>query len=141
MRLKDTAAIYSQGISQHFQKKIESLLDSLGEFLKAFDQAYQVSQISLPKPKFEIGFTNAKYELFSHCYKDKVEHLNEQIRLSFRNEKNKTCVFSIKKLEQYGDQFILTEVVNLSSREIKHLYKNRFFVAYKCAIFESNYKV
>ena len=28
--------------------------------------------------------------------------------------------------EQYGDQFVLTEVVNLSYREIQHLYKNRF---------------
>ena len=36
--------------------KNESLLDSLGVFLKAFDQANRVSQIPLPKPKFEIGF-------------------------------------------------------------------------------------
>ena len=112
----------------------ESLLDSLGEFLKAFGKANKVSQIPLPKPKFEIGFTKAKDELFSHCYKDIVEHLNRQYRLLFRFEKNKTCVFSIKKFEQYGDQFILTEVVNLSYREIKHLYKNQFSVAYKCDI-------
>ena len=106
------------------QKEIESLLDSLGEFLKALDQANKVSQIQLPKPKFEIGFTKAKDELFSQCYKDIAEHLNRQIRISFRFEKNNTCVFSIKKFEQYGDQFILTEVVNLGYREIKHLYKN-----------------
>ena len=56
-------------------------------------------------------------------------------------KKNKTCVFSFKKFEQYSDQFILTEVFNLSYRKIKHLYKNRFFVAYKCDIFESNYNV
>ena len=123
------------------KKEFESLLDSLGEFLKAFDQANKVSEIPLPKPKFEIGFTKAKDELFSHCYKDIIENLNRQIRLSFRFRKNKTCVFSIKKFEQYGDQFILTEVVNLSYREIKHFYKNRFFVAYKCDIFESNYNV
>ena len=69
------------------EKEIESLLDSLGEFLKTFDQANKVSQIPLPKPKFEIGFTKAKGELFSQCYKDIVEHLNRQIRLSFRVEK------------------------------------------------------
>ena len=109
------------------KNKIESLIDSLGEFLKAFDQANKVSQIPLPKPKFEIGFTKAKDELFSHCYKDIVEHLNRQAQLSFRFEKNKTCVFSIKTFEHYGDQFILTEVVNLGYRKIKHLYKNRFF--------------
>ena len=121
-------------------KEIESLLDSLGEFLTAFDQANKVSK-PLPKPKFEVGFTTAKDELFSHCYKDIVEHLNRQIRLSFRFEKNKTCVFSITQFEHYGDQFILTEVVHLGYREIKHLYKNRFFVAYKCDVFQSNYDV
>ena len=46
-------------------KKIESLLDSLGEFLKAFDQANKVTQIPSPKLKFEIGFTKAKDELFT----------------------------------------------------------------------------
>ena len=113
------------------KKEIESLLDSLGDFLKAFDQANKVPQIPLPKPNFEIGFTKAKDELFTHCYNDIVEHLNRQIRLSFRFEKNKTCVFSIKKFEHYGDKFILTEVVNLGYREINPFYNSRFFVAYK----------
>ena len=75
------------------KKEIESLLNSLGEFLKAFDQANKVPQITLPKLKFEIGFTKAKDELFSHCYKDIVEHLNRQLWLSFRFEK-KTRVVS-----------------------------------------------
>ena len=56
------------------KKENESLLYSLGDFLKAFDQANKVPQIPLPKPEFEIGFTKAKDELFSHCYKDIVEH-------------------------------------------------------------------
>ena len=123
------------------KKEIDSLLDSLGEFLEAFDQANKVSQIPLPKPKFEIEFTKAKDEFFTHCYKDIAEHLNIQFRISFRLEKNKTCVFSMKKFEHYGDQLILTEVVNLGYREIIHLYKNRYFVAYKCDIFEGNYNV
>ena len=55
------------------KKEIESLLDSLGEFLKAFDRATKVSQIPLPKPEFEIVFTEAKDELLSHCYQDIVE--------------------------------------------------------------------
>ena len=87
-----------------FPKKIESLLDSLVEFLKAFDQVNKVSQVTLPKPKFEIGFTKAKDELFSHCYKDIAEHLNRQILLSCCFEKNKTCVFSIKTFDYWGDQ-------------------------------------
>ena len=85
------------------KKEIESPLHNSGEFRKAFDQANKVLQIPLPKPKFEIGITKAKDELFSHGYKDIVEHLNRQIRLSFRFEKNKTCVFSINRFEQYGD--------------------------------------
>ena len=123
------------------KKEIESLLDGLGEFLKAFDQTNKVSQIPLHKPIFEVGFTKAKHELFSHCYKDIVGHLNRQLRLSFRFEKNKICVFSIKKFEHYGDQFILKEVVNLGYLERKHLYSNQFFVDYKCDIFDSNYNV
>ena len=85
------------------KKEICFLLDSLGEFLKTFDQANKVSQIPLPKPKFEIGFTKAKDELFTHCYKDIVDQLSRQIRLSFCFEKNRTCVFSIRKFEKYGD--------------------------------------
>ena len=34
------------------KKEFESLLDSLGEFLKTFDQANKILQIPLPKPKF-----------------------------------------------------------------------------------------
>ena len=90
--------LFSSKKSAFSKKEIGSLLDSLGEFLKAFDRANKVSQIPLPKPKLQIGFTKAKDELFSHCYKDIVEHLNRQIRLSFRFGKNKTCVFSIKSL-------------------------------------------
>ena len=56
------------------KNEIECLLDSLGEFLKVFDQTNKVSHIPLPKPKFEIGFTKAKDELFSHCYKAIVEY-------------------------------------------------------------------
>ena len=67
--------------------EFESLLDSLGEFLKAFDQANKVSQIPLPKPELEIGFTKAKDELSIHYYKDIAEHMNRQIRLPFRFEK------------------------------------------------------
>ena len=103
------------------KEEIGSLLDSLGEVLKAFDQANKVLQIPLPKPNFEIGFTKTKDELFSHCYKDIAGPLNSQIRLSFRFEKNKTCVFSIRKFEHYGDQFILTEALNLGYRKITYL--------------------
>ena len=61
------------------KREIEPLLDRLGEFFQSFDQANKVSHISIPKPKFGIGFTRAKVELFSHCYKDMLKRLNRQI--------------------------------------------------------------
>ena len=81
------------------KKEIKFLRDSLSEFLKAFDQANKISQTPLPKPKIEIGFTKAKDELFSHCYKDIVEHLNRQIRSSFRfQKKTRLASFPSKSL-------------------------------------------
>ena len=80
------------------KKGIESLLDILRELLKAFDQANKVSQIPLPKPKFEIGFTKAKHERFTHCYNDIIEHTNRQIRLSFRFKKTRLVSFPSKSL-------------------------------------------
>ena len=80
------------------KKEIEPLLDSLGEFLRAFDQANKLSQIPLPKPKFEIGFTKAKDELFSHCYQDALEHLNRLFRLSLRFGKTRFASFPSKSI-------------------------------------------
>ena len=80
------------------RKEIESLLDSLGELLTAFDQANKVSQVPLPKLKFEIGFAKAKDELFTPCYKDILEHSNRRIRLSFRFEKKRVVSFFSKSL-------------------------------------------
>ena len=79
-----------------------------------------------------------KDELLSHFYSDIVEHFNREFRLSFRCEKKKNCVFFIKKIEQYGDPFILTEVVILGYREIKHLYKNRFFLLTSVTFLRAN---
>ena len=141
LRFKFTAALILKEEVSLFKKEFETLLDSSGEFLKDSDKTNKLSQIPLPKPKLEIGFTKAKYEVFSQCYMDIAEHLNRQFQISLRFRKNKTFPFSVKKLEQYEDQFILTEVDNLGYRENKHLYKNQFFVAYKCDIFESIHDV
>ena len=43
-----------------------------------------------------------------------------------------------QNFELHGNQFILTEIVELNHREIHHLYKNRHYVANKCEIIESN---
>ena len=123
------------------KRELTCLIDNLREFLKTFDQASKCIQIPLPKPKVEIGSTKSKDNLFVHHYNDIIEHPNRQIRLSFRFGNNNSCVFSLKKFELHGNQYILTEIVNLNHREIHHLYKNRYYVANKCEIIESNYNV
>ena len=106
------------------KKELTCLVDNLRDFLKTFDQASKCIQIPLPKHKVEIGSTKSKYNLFAHHYTDIIEHPNRQIRLSFRLENNKSSVFSLKKFELRGNQFVLTEIVNRNHREIHHLYKS-----------------
>ena len=123
------------------KREVTCLADSLRNFLKIFDQTSNCIQIPLPKPKVEIGSTKSKDNLFAHYYNDIIEHPNRQVRISFLFGNNNFCVFSIKKFELHGNQFILTEFVNLNHREIHHLYKNRYYVANRCEIKESNYNV
>ena len=123
------------------KRELTSLVDSLRVFLKTFDDASKCVQIPLPKPKVEIGSTKSKDNLFAHYYNDIIELPNRQNRLSFRFGNNNSCVFSIKMFELHGNQFILPGIVNLNHREIQHLYKNRYYVAIKCKLTESNYVV
>ena len=123
------------------KRGLTCLVDNLRDFLKTFDQASKCIQIPLRRPKVEIGSTKSKDNLFVHQYNDSIEHPNRQIRLSFRFGNNISCVFSLKKFELHGNQFILTEIVNLNHRAIHLLYKNRYYVANKCEIIESNYNL
>ena len=123
------------------KRELTCLVDILRDFLKTFDKASKCIQIPLPKPKVEIGSTKAKDNLFAHYYNDIIEHPNRQICLSFRFGNNNSSVYSLKKFELHGNQFNLTEIVNLNHREIHHLYKNRYYVANKCEIIESKYNV
>ena len=113
--------------------ELTCFVDNLRDFLKTFDQA--------SKCKVEIGSTKSKDNLSAHYYNDIIEHPNRQIRLSLRFGNNNSCVYSLKKFELQGNQFILTEIVNLNHREVHHLYKNRYYVANKCETIESNYNV
>ena len=97
-------------------------------------------QIPLVKRKTEIGFTKSGNNLFILYHKD-IEHSDRQVRSTFRFYNNKSCVFSIKKIELHGNQFIFTEIVTLNYHVFHHLCKNRIYVANKCEIFESNYDV
>ena len=125
------------------QRELTCLVDNLRVSLKTFDQASKCIQLHLPKPIVEIGSTKLKDNRFPHHYNDIIEYPNRQIRLLFRFGNNNSCVFSFKKFELHGSQFILTEIVNLNHREVYHLYKNEngYYVANKCEIIESNYNV
>ena len=92
------------------------------------------NSISLPKPLQEIGFTLWKDELFSHYYLDIEEHTDRHLRLFFRFEKDKNCCCSLKKFLYRGNQFVLTEIVNLSHNELYELYKDRYFISSKSGI-------
>ena len=121
--------------------ELTCLVDNLRDFLNTFDQASKCIQIPLPKHKVEIGSTKSADNLFAHFFNDIIEHPNRQIRLSFRFGKDLSCVFSLKEFGILGNQFILTENVNLNHREIHHFYKNRYYVANQCEIIVSNYNV
>ena len=112
--------------------ELTSLVENVRDLLTSFDHASRCKQIPLSKPKVEIGSTKSKDNLFIQFYKDVIEHPNRQIPSSFRFVNNNSCVFSIIKSELHVNQFVLTEIVNLSLREFHHLYKNRYYAANKC---------
>ena len=123
------------------KRELTCLVDNLRDFLKFFDKASKCIQIPLTDSKVEIGSTKSKDNLCAHHYKDIIELPNRKIRLSFRFGNNNSYVFSLKKFELHGNQFIFTEIVNLNHGKVHHLYKNRYYVANKCEIIESNYNV
>ena len=102
-------------------KNFSSLLDSLRNFLKNFDKARECLQIPLPKPKIEVGSTKSKHILFAYSNNAIIQHLNKKIRLLIRFGNNNSSVFPIEKFKLQGNQFILTEFVNLNHRQIHHL--------------------
>ena len=123
------------------KRELGSVVDSSFDILRTFDKESKCLQVPLPKSKIEIGYTKSEDNLFAHYYSDIIEHPHRQIGLSFRFGNNNCCVFCNKKFELHGHQFILREIVNLNHREIYHLYKNRYYVANKCEISQSNYDV
>ena len=97
-----------------FNRELTCLVNSLRVFLKTFDHASKCIQITLRKPKVEIGSTKSIDNLFAHHYNEIIEHPKRQFRLSFRFGNNNSCVFSIKKFELHGNQIVLTEIVTLT---------------------------
>ena len=50
---------------------------------------------------------------------------------------NNSCIFSTKKFEQHGNEFLLTEVFKLDNCKTKHTYMKMFYSGYKCEVIES----
>ena len=123
-------------------KELAAILNTLGQFLKQYEKTVKFPALyPSPKPKQAIGFTLFKDELFAHYLQEIKEHCNRQLRLSFRFERNKECCFSIKKFQNNGEQNVLKETINLRHCELHNLYKNRYYIASKCGIFDSNYDI
>ena len=121
-------------------KELAAILNTLRQFLKQYDKTVKFPALHpLPKQKQYIGFTLIEDELFAHFFQEIKEHCNRQIRLSFRFERNKECCFSMKKFQSVGEQNILTEIINLRHSEVDSLHKNRYYIAPKCGIIDSNY--
>ena len=91
-----------------------SLIDSLLDFLKNFNQASKSLQIPISKLKTEIGLT-----------KSKNNRSNTQYRLPFRFGRNEPCNFRTKRVKRHRNQSLLTKNVNLNNREIQQYYKKR----------------
>ena len=123
------------------KKELAEFLNRLRHFSKQYDHARKATLYAPPKPLQEIGFTLWKDELFSNYYLDIKEHTDCHLRLCFRFEKDKNCCFSLKKFLYRGNQFVLTEIVNLSHNELHDLYKDRYFISTKSVIIESSYVV
>ena len=110
-------------------------MDSLCDFLEFFNKAGKCLQIPFPKPKIESGSTKSKNNLFARYYNDIIEHSKRQIL--YRSDLKTTVpVFFIEKFELPGNQFILTEVVNLKHCEFHHLHKKGYYVANRCGTTE-----
>ena len=141
LRFKITPTIYSQGRSQHFQKKFNLYSTVWVNFSKLLIKPTKWRGFHYPNQTLRLVYKSNRRTVQSllQGYSWAFKQTNSVIVSVWK--KNKSCVFSIKKFEQYGDQFILTENVNLSYHKIKHLYKNRFFVAHKWDILETNYNV
>ena len=123
-------------------KELAVSLNTLRQFLKQYDKTVEFpASHPSPKPKEEIRFTLFEYELFAYYFKDIKGHCNRQIRLHFRFERNNECCFSIKKFLIVGEQNVLTEIINLRHCEVHSFYKNCYYFASKCGIFDGNYDI
>ena len=123
------------------KRELGSIFDQLRDLLLEFDKISRNCQIHpLPKPKKEIGFTLAQDELFSHHYQDIQEQTKTILRICFRIERHECC-FQIKKFQKVGQNYHLTQYINLYHEEIYEFYKNCCYLKERAGIINSNYDI
>ena len=120
-------------------KELEAIFNTLRQFMKQYDKTVKFPALNLlPKPKQDTLF---KDELFAHFFQDNKGHCNNQVRFSFRPERNRVCCFSIKEFQIVGKHSVLERIINLQHCEVHSLYKSHYYIASKCEIFDSNYDI
>ena len=67
-------------------------------FSKLLTKPTTYRKFHYPSQNLRSELTKAKDELFNHCYKDIAEHLNRQIRLSFRLKRTRLAFFPSNSL-------------------------------------------
>ena len=78
-KMTQQRCLFQEGLKSS-RRYFGSLLKSLRDFLKTFDQASKCLWIAFPDPNFVIASTKSKDNLLRHCYKDIIEHLKRQFQ-------------------------------------------------------------
>ena len=126
-----------------YKRELGSLVDSLRDFLTAFDKASKCYKIHYRNPKLRLDLPCQK--TFSLLITITVS-LNIQIdEFVYRSdlETRILAFFPLKRLNYTLERQSIYSYGNcqLNHGEIHHLYKNRYYVANKCEIIESNCNV
>ena len=139
LRYKDTAALYPPN----------EINMSIGDFSSLVDRLPDAKVLIKRASDYELHYRNPKLRFylkcrdnrFANCYNYINEHPNRKISI-WRQRSDLETTFPAflfhQKFELHVRKFILTEFVFLNHREIHRLFKNQFYVANKCEIFENN---
>ena len=92
-------------VEKQFGFSVESLCNSL----KKFSQATKCLEVPSSERSEEIETTKSKDNLSDEYYKKINDHSKRQISFSFPFVNSKSFIFSSKKIETYGNQFLLTK--------------------------------
>ena len=96
------------------KREISSLVDSLSDFLKFLDKESNCLQFALLKPKYEIGSTKSKDNLFARYNKDVFEFRKRQIHLPCRFQNTIPACFPSIRLNYMAINLFLQKLSTLT---------------------------